>query len=307
MVNSARTRRVRTGSGVGRVAFDPDVPLLEHIAAQRPKLRKSEQAVADLIQADPAPVVGATMASLAEAAGVSEPTVMRFCTSLGFEGFQQFKLQLAQSLALGLPPTHSAIRPDDSVADVATKVFDHTISSLDRSRRSLDAVAVERAVQAILDAPSLLIAGLGASGLIADDAAQKAVLFGIPVAAPPDPHQQFMAAAMAPPASVLLAVSNTGRTSSVLDVVNRGRESGMTVVSLTGDADSPLARRADISIVARTFEDTDRFTPSVSRIAGLVVVDVLATAVSLRRGPEHARRLSAMKDGLTAFRSARRN
>ena len=288
------------------MTFDPGIPLLEHVAAQAPQLRKSEQAVAKLVAENASFVVASTMAAVAEAAGVSEPTVMRFCTSLGFEGFQQFKLHLAQSLALGLPATHSSILVDDTVADIATKVFDHTISSLDRSRRYLDPERVEAAVQAILGAPSMLFAGLGASGLIAEDAEQKAVLFGIPVAAPPDPHQQFMAAAMGQPGSVLVAVSNTGRTSSVLDVVGRAKASGMTVVSLTGDDANPLVVAADISIVARTFEDTDTLTPSVSRIAGLVVIDVLATAVSLRRGPEHARRLSQMKDSLASFRGTKR-
>ncbi|MCW2581704.1 MAG: RpiR family transcriptional regulator, partial [Klenkia sp.] len=177
--------------------FDPGIPLLEHIGTALPSLRPSERQVANLVSEDAAFVVSSTMAAVAEAAGVSEPTVMRFCTSLGFDGFQQFKLALAQSLALGLPSTLSAISAEDSVSELATKVFDHTISSLDRTRRYLDPVPLGAAIDAILGATSMTVAGLGASGVIALDVEQKAGLFGVPCSVPSDSHQQFIAAALA--------------------------------------------------------------------------------------------------------------
>jgi DNA-binding MurR/RpiR family transcriptional regulator len=288
------------------VAFDPGVPLREYVAGERGRLRKSEQSVADLVMENPEFVVGSTMAAVAEAAGVSEPTVMRFSTNLGFDGFQQFKLALAQSVALGRPATVSAIGADEPVSLVATKMFDHTIASLDRARHYIDSDRLEQAVNAILAAPAMLLAGLGASGLIASDAEQKGVLFGIPATAPPDPHQQFMAVAMAPAGSVLVAISNTGRTKALLDIVRQGKDHGLVVIGITGDDDNTLAKLVDIPIVVKTFEDTDMVTPTVSRIAGLVVIDVLATAVSLRRGADHAKRLSRMKDELAVFRGTKR-
>lgn len=285
--------------------FDPDLPLLELVAAALPSLRKSEQAVGHLVTENPQFVVASTMAVVAEASGVSEPTVMRFCTGLGFDGFQQFKLALAQSVALGLPATVSAISADEPIASVSSKMFDHTIASLDRARRYIDPFQVERAVDAILAAPTMVLCGLGASGLIATDAEQKSVLFGVPAVSPLDPHQQFMATAMAPVGSVLIAISNTGRTSSLLEIVRRGKANDLVVIALTGDEANPLAKLADIPIVVKTFEDTDMVTPTVSRIAGLVVIDVLATAVSLRRGKEHAKRLARMKGQLATFRGTK--
>jgi RpiR family carbohydrate utilization transcriptional regulator len=136
------------------VAFDPGIPLLEHLAAELPTLRRSEKKVAELVASDPGFIVQGTMAAVAEAAGVSEPTVMRFCTALGYDGFNQFRLALAQSVALGLPATLSTVSAHDSIAVMASKVFDHSISSLDRARRYLDAEQIERAVDAILGAPS---------------------------------------------------------------------------------------------------------------------------------------------------------
>ncbi|GAA1278395.1 SIS domain-containing protein [Pseudonocardia aurantiaca] len=281
----------------------PDGPVLERITAGLERMRPSERKVAAAVLADPAAAVQLGMAGLAEAAGVSEPTVMRFCTGLGFDGFQSFKLGLAQALAIGIPVTHSAIEPDDPVEAMAGKIFDHTLSSLDRTRRSLDTAAVARAVELLVRARSVLFVGLGASGIIAQDALQHAVLFGVPCSAPADLHQQYMAASMCTPGTVIVAISNTGRTTSVLDVSERARAAGASVVAVTGGP-GPLADVADVALILRTFEDTDIYTPTVSRLAGLVLIDILATAVAVRRGPEHLERLRGMKEELSAFRGS---
>ena len=280
-----------------------DAPLLELLTEGLERMRPSERKVASVVLEDPARALTYSMAALADAAGVSEPTVMRFCTGLGFAGFQSFKLGLAQALAIGIPVTHSAIDPDDSVAAMASKIFDHTLSSLDRTRRALDPARVAEAVDVLVGARNVLFVGLGASGIIAQDAAQQGVLFGVPCAAPIDVHQQYMAASMSAPGSVVVAISNTGRTSSVLDVTERAKKNGAAVIAVTGGP-GPLAELADVVLVLRTFEDTDIYTPTVSRLAGLVLVDVLATAVAVRRGPRHLERLREMKEALSAFRGS---
>jgi RpiR family carbohydrate utilization transcriptional regulator len=277
--------------------------VLELITERQDRMRPSERKVAAAVLADPAAAVHLSMAGLADAAGVSEPTVMRFCASLGFSGFQAFRLGLAQSLAVGIPVTHSAIAPDDPVEAMAVKIFDHTLSSLDRTRRSIDTAAVATAVETLVQAGSVLFVGLGASGIIAQDALQHAVLFGVPCSAPSDLHQQYMAASMCGPSTVIVAISNTGRTTSVLEVTERARANGAKVVAVTGGP-GPLAELADVALVLRTFEDTDIYTPTVSRLAGLVLVDILATAVAVRRGPEHLERLRVMKEALSAFRTS---
>jgi RpiR family transcriptional regulator, carbohydrate utilization regulator len=280
-----------------------DESVLELITGRQDRMRPSERKVAAAVLADPGAVVHLSMAGLADAAGVSEPTVMRFCTGLGFSGFQAFRLGLAQSLAVGIPVTHSAIEPDDPVEAMAGKIFDHTLSSLDRTRRSLDTAAVAAAVETLVRATSVHFVGLGASGIIAQDALQHAVLFGVPCTAPVDLHQQYMAAAMCGPGEVVVAISNTGRTTSVLEVTERAKRAGAAVIAVTGGP-GPLADLADVAIVLRTFEDTDIYTPTVSRLAGLVLVDVLATAVAVRRGPDHLERLREMKEALSVFRGS---
>lgn len=274
--------------------------LTELIANRMDSMRKSEQRVAHVVIEQPELIVASTMAAVAAAADVSEPTVMRFCTGLGFDGFRSFKLGLAQALAIGLPSKGSVLDTGDSLEELAAAVFDHTIGSLDRARRSLDFTELERAVEAILASQSLVFVGLGASAIIAQDADQKSAIFGLPCSAPVDTHQQFMAAALPAKGATFVVISNTGRTRSIVQVAERARANGATVIGISGD-DSPLLQHCDIPLICKTFENTDIHTPTVSRLAGLVVVDLLSTAVSMRRGPEHLEAVATMKEGLLDF------
>lgn len=277
--------------------------LLDAILDAAPDLRRSERKVADTVLRDPASVLHTGMAGLAAAAGVSEPTVMRFCNAVGCSGFQAFKLRLAQTLALGIPVTQSAVDVDDTPAELVEKLFDHSISSLDRTRRSLDRAAVAAAIDLLARADELIFVGFGASGIVAQDAQQRFPLFGVPCQAPVDAHQQFMAAVLAGPRTVTVAISHTGQTVETLRTASAAKQAGGQVIALTGQP-GPLTELADVALLVRTFEDTDAYTPTVSRLAGLVVIDVLATGVLLRHGPPALARLTTMKEQLAAMRSA---
>jgi RpiR family carbohydrate utilization transcriptional regulator len=280
-----------------------EATLLETISERRPQLRASEQKVAELILEDPVRAMDFNMAGLSDAAGVSEPTVMRFCSAIGFDGFRSFKVALVQAVALGLPLTISAIHLNDTSSDLAEKVFSHSISSLDRARRHLDTSAIEEAIELMAGASELIFVGAGASGIVALDAQQKFPLFGIPCQAPQDYHQQFIAASMSTPRTVTIVISNTGRTRTMISVAKAAKDAGGQVIAITGDA-GLLSELADIEIRVSTFEDTDFYTPSVSRLAGLVVIDILATGVALRSGTEALHRVRVMKQNLAQMRGS---
>src|SRR5438105_12006743 len=110
--------------------IDPARNVLEVISSLRGQLRKSDQKVANLVLQNPTFVLNATLAKTAKRAGVSEPTVIRFCEAIGCDGFQDFKLRLAQSIALGMPATHSVLSADDSAPTIAEKIFDYTMNTL---------------------------------------------------------------------------------------------------------------------------------------------------------------------------------
>ncbi len=275
--------------------------ILEILRTKLPDLRKSERKVANLVLTNPRRILDATVAETADFADVSQPTVIRFCVAIGCSGFQDFKLKLAHSLALGVPATHSVLLDTDPPEAVLEKIFDYTISSLDWARHHMDKEALQKAIRLLESATAIEFFGFGASGIVAQDAQQKFPLFGVPCGAQFDSHQQVMAASMLRPGNVAVVISNTGRTRSILDVARTARESGAKVIGITG-SDSPLVAHCDVAIIAETLENTNIYTPTISRIAALIVVDILSTAVALKRSDEHFRRFQMMKRHLSDLR-----
>jgi RpiR family carbohydrate utilization transcriptional regulator len=284
-------------------APQPTQNVVELIRAALPDLRKSDAKVARLVLAQPFRILDSTVAEVAELADVSQPTVIRFCVAIGFSGFQEFKIRLAQGLALGRAATHSVILDTDSLTSVTNKIFEYTHTSLGWALQHLDKDALERSVNALERANSIEFFGYGASGIVALDAQQKFPLFDVPCGAQTDAHQQIMRAAMMGPGDVAVIISNTGRTQQLVEAARIARESGATVIGLVG-AEGPISKLCDPVLLVETLDNTNVYTPTTSRIAALVMIDVLSTAVALRRDAQHSERLHEMKRRLNKFRSA---
>ena len=147
--------------------------LIRRIAENQKVLRKSELKVADFVLANANDVIKMRIADLAKKSEVSEPTVIRFCRALGFDGFQSFKLQLARQLGMGSVYTQFAVDDTDTVTDLRNKVFDTTVGSLLTVRDELSADALEQAININSNARRVEFYGFGASGSVAADAQHK--------------------------------------------------------------------------------------------------------------------------------------
>jgi len=284
-------------SGARRGVALPRSSLLVRIAATSPELRKSERAVAELVLAQPGEVLHLSIAELARRAGASQPTVARFAAALGFSGYKEFKLRLAQSLASGVPFVHQDVGPHDALELVATKVFDRTIGALINVRNHLDPAALKRAVKTLAGAHRIECYGVGNSGIVALDAQHKLSRFGVPTVCYVDTHTMGMAATVLKRGDAVLAVSASGRTTDLLGTVEIARERGAEVIAITA-AGSPLAKVATVTLYADVPEDPDIYAPMISRLAHLAILDVLSVGVALALGPALSRRLARTKQTL---------
>lgn len=275
--------------------------IIEIIRMMRADLRKSDRKVADVVLEDPHRILNATVGETAALADVSQPTVLRFSTAIGCNGFQDFKIRLAQSLAFGTPATHSVLMDTDKPEIVAEKIFDYTMTSLDWARSRLDKAALHKAIDILAAAKSIVFFGFGASGIVARDAQQKFPLFGVPCGAELDSHQQVMVASMMNPGEVAFVISNTGTTRSIIEIARIARDNGATVICLTG-SESPLTHYCDVALIVETLENTNMYTPTISRIAALVIIDILSTSVAMRRPPNDQARIHQMKRQLSDMR-----
>ena len=276
--------------------------LIRRITENQASLRKSEAKVANYVLANASEVIKMRIVDLASKSEVSEPTVIRFCKAIGFDGFQSFKLQLAQQLGLGSVFTQFAVEDNDTVADLINKVFDTTVGSLITAREEINSEVLEQAITTISNARRVEFYGFGASGSVAADAQHKFFRLQLSSAAYTDPHIQRMSAISLGPEDVVVAISQSGETQALLESVALAREAGANVIGLAPQNTS-LSRVCNLAIYVNMEEDLKSFTPVSSRIAHLVVIDVLATGVARHRKPllkEHLKRLEKSQKALRA-------
>ena len=274
--------------------------LIRRIADNKSALRKSEAKVASFVLDNANQVIRMRVVDLASRSGVSEPTVIRFCRAIGFDGFQSFKLQLAQHLSLGEVFTQFAVDDKDSIAVLRNKVFDTTVGSLLTVRDELDVVALETAINTINQAKRVEFYGFGASGSVAADAQHKFFRLQVSTAAYTDPHIQHMSAISLGKDDVVVAISQSGQTQALLQSVRLAMEAGATVIGLAPQ-DTALSKLCSIPLYVNVEEDLQAIAPVSSRIAHLVVIDVLATGVARHRKPllkDHLKRLHKSQKAL---------
>lgn len=276
--------------------------MLERIRAASPALPPAEQRVAHLLLQDPRSFAVLPVGELAERSSVSKPTVVRFCRSVGYDGLADFKLKLAGNVNEGVPFVHRAVDDDDKASDIVVKVIDNTVAALLRYRNAAAPQAIERAIAALAQAGRagqqgrrIEFYGVGNSGIVAQDAQHKFFRLGVMATAVSDSHMQVMSATMLKPGDCAVIFSNTGRSRDLLDVAEIARKKGATLIVITSSG-SPLAREAlnspqHVLLAADHPEDADRYSPMVSRLLHLSIIDILTTGVALRLGSAQLRPL----------------
>ena len=285
--------------------------MLERIKASIPALPPAEQRVAKLLLTDPRSFASLPVTVLADRAGVSKPTVVRFCRSVGYDGLTDFKLKLAGTVNEGVPFVHRAVDTDDKPQDLVVKVIDNAVAAMLRYRNQATGLAFEQALAALTRAAQsgrrIEFYGVGNSGIVAQDAQHKFFRLGVHTAACSDGHVQVMSATMLRDGDCAVIISNSGRSRDLLDAAEIALAKGAAVLVLTASG-SPLAQWAlshhQVFLAVDHPEDADRYSPMVSRLLHLLVIDVLCTGVALRLGPELLPRLQDIKRQLRARRYA---
>lgn len=281
--------------------MDTYTNVLEQIREKLPTFSNAERRVGEIILARPHAVIDMSIAKLASQADVSDPTVVRFCRTFGFDGFREFKLRLAQGLAAGVSYVHREVEPGDDAATYIKRVGLSTVDVLAKLVNKLDPAKVEYAVATLASSRRVEFWGFGASAAVAIDAHHKFFRVGIPCNAYSDSHMQCMAASTLGPEDVAVAISHTGRTRELIENVRLARRSGGTVIGIT-TSHSALAQECSQVLGVDVDEDTDVFPPMVSRLAHLLLIDILVVGVSLRRGQQVTQRLQRMKRALATKR-----
>ncbi|MGZ3183291.1 MAG: glucokinase [Telluria sp.] len=254
--------------------------LMDRVRQLQQELSPAEQRVAALVIEHPRKVLNEPIAEIARLADVSQPTVIRFCRSLGFTGLAEFKLKFASSLTGSIPVRHSQVRSSDSTHDLSAKVIDNTVSAILKFRDQLDVVAIDRAIELLRKANRVEFYAMGNSRVVALDGQHKFFRFRIPTASYGDSHLFKLAADLLHPGDVVIAISTSGQLPDLLNAVDAARAAGADVIAIT-NSKSALAKKASVCLAVDHAEDSTSFLSMISRVLQLLLIDIMAVGVSL--------------------------
>jgi glucokinase len=271
-VSSILSEHLRNRSGANT--------LMERVHSLRSELSPAEQRVAALVIEHPRKVLSEPIAEIAKLADVSQPTVIRFCRSLGFSGLADFKLKFAGSLTGTIPVRHSQVRMTDSTHDLSAKVIDNTVSAILKFRDQLDVNSINRAIELLRRAKRVEFYAMGNARVVALDGQHKFFRFRIPTSSYGDSHLFTLAAELLGPGDVVIAISTTGQLPELLAAVDTARAAGADVIAITSSK-SALARKASICLAVDHSEDSTTFLSMISRILQLLLIDIMAVGISL--------------------------
>lgn len=248
-------------------------------------LSNTEKKVADYFLTHTEQVFNQPIGQLAAQAGVTKVAWVRFCKSIGFDGLKDLKKNLfselsEQSSGQESRTTFLDIREATGVEQLIESVKYNSLHAVTDTARLLDPASVEKAARQILAARSVRIFGVGASAVVGEDLYDKLLRIDQSVCFCRDFHIQLTYAANLTPQDVAVLISMSGSTREVLELLELAKRCGAPTIALTKFDKSPLAQNADTPLFLSAPEILPRSGAMSSRIAQMVAVDVLFSAVA---------------------------
>lgn len=260
--------------------------MIIHIQSYLKALTKAERKVAEIVLNENEQLIFGSVTDLAEKANVGETTVLRFCRSIGFKSFQEFKFSLAKESA------HASLKNMelgnienealDPLSAIKQKLAVASIQAIQDTTAILDIDQLRKVVDLLTTARKIHFFGVGSSGVTSLDAKYKFLHFGVFVEAIMDSHLQAMSASTLGPGDVAIGLSVSGSTKDTIDCLVLAKEAGATIVSITHFARSPITKISDNVLLISAKEDPQKTGALSSKIAQLHAIDILCSALSVR-------------------------
>ena len=265
--------------------------ILKSLSAQLDSLTAADRQIAQFIIDNPNEMLAMSSAALAEATGRSQSSVVKFSQKLGYGGYQQLKLAVNKAKALEWQAPggviHGTIDASDSYMTILQKLIGSKLLSMRETLAANNEHTIDRALDALVNARKVQLAGVGASSLVAKDFSYKLLKLGRTALIDSDSHIQISNASALNQADVLLALSHSGRSLEPLRIAEVAKKRGATVISMTGLHPNPLLDLADIHLFSVADEERVRSSAITSRDAQLMLMDMLFILLIRRQVDSH--------------------
>jgi RpiR family carbohydrate utilization transcriptional regulator len=259
------------------------ISMLEQIRGSLNQFTLAERKVAETFLKNPQATIGWSISDAARFSNVSEPSIIRFCRRLGFEGFPDFRIKFAQALAV-LKHDDREKRPasEDPVTAAILENCERAIVSINDLRMDIDTKAITRAVEIFTSTRRIDVYGHGGSGFLALEAQHRMAFLGIPSVAYSDPALQMISALALGPGDTVFALSFSGVTTHLLPNLELAKNAGASIISLSPSG-SAIAQMADVNIALNAYRSSTAvsFLPN-ERVSMYVMLDALMSLVSAK-------------------------
>lgn len=238
---------------------------------------KAEKTLGEYILKNAQQVPNFSVADLSKKSGVSQATIVRFSKNLGLDGFKGLKVELARSSNDVDTGLYDEISPDDGVNELKDKLVLRIQHTLDTTSRGLDSKYLNQTVDSFEKANVILIYGLVASHLVAEDFTQKFSRIGKNVINTEDTHLLVSNLLTQQNKQVLFLISDSGETQETVTIAKLAKKNNVKVIGLTSNSHSHLAKISDISILTSNTVPRDqvRSAATTSLISQLYAVDLI--------------------------------
>ncbi|MEV4117015.1 MurR/RpiR family transcriptional regulator [Nonomuraea sp. NPDC049695] len=253
-----------------------------------PTMPEAQRSLAELVLADPAAAARMTIVELSEQCGVSTGTITRLCRAVGMDGYSALRIALASDSGRadvrGTWAAHigTELTEGDDIRHVANVISANIGHVVAEALANLDLTTVERAAGVLAAARRAMIYGIGGSGATALEFQQRLYQIGVPAWIHTDVHVALTGAALMGRGDVVVAISHSGRTQEVRDLVAEARSHGATTIAITNDVASPVADRSELVLATGVRELGFSTETILARHAQLAVLDVLYIAIAQR-------------------------
>lgn len=259
-----------------------EISCVDKIHGKMNRLTKSELKIAQYVLANYEKVLNCNITELAENAKVSDASVVRFCKTMGYKGYQDFKVNAAMDVLPKDRHFNPSLDKNDDTETICKKIFSSEISAMNRTLSILEMDQMEKAAEALRNAGKIVFFGTGGSLLVGKDAQHKFMKIGFCAFVYEDVDMQMMAASLLEEGDVAFGISHSGSNCHVLNCIKTAAENGATTIGLVSQGKTPISKQADISLYAAT-EKTMFQSESVStRIVQLAILDSLLSILAFK-------------------------
>ncbi|KAA6449706.1 MurR/RpiR family transcriptional regulator [Bacillus swezeyi] len=273
---------------------------LEIIQSMLHKLPQSERKLAEYILENPHHIVNSTIHEISSSAKTSGAAAIRLCKSLGLKGFNDLKMRVAGDLMKPSDQGYRDIEPQEPLYSIVQKTTSNSIQAIRDTFDNIDHEQLQRAIQLLIDAGTIHFCGIGASGIVAQDAQQKFLRIKKKATAFTDMHLVATLIANADEHDIVFAISHSGETREIANVLKLAKKYGVTAIGLTRFSQSPVSSLSDIALYTSCSNEAPfRSAATSSRLTQLYMIDILFLGMAAEKYEEVIRYIDQTKAAIS--------